>query len=189
MELADFRLESHSEVRLFYKDGRQKLVVRDRLGKYLLPDDVTRVQNAFKLRQSYFNDLPKWVKVIGIGMLAFGLGLGGVKASPGIQHAIHQVVPMVPDVPTPAVSQSTPKVMPPSRPATVPAAPLQRSAPVPAAVTPQQVPVTTPVANSVTAAKSSVNLPSVRLPVPAPILDVRATLRAPLKLLQNLRLE
>ncbi len=195
MELADYRLESHSEVTLFYKDGRQKLVAKDSLSNYLLPQDIERIQHAFTMRQDYFNDLPKWVKVIGIGIVALGLGVGGTKAAPSIQRALHQVIPAIPAPEAPIMK------LPPNVPATAPAAqtvPVENPVTTPATpmVQTQQTPVEAPAITNqpILHPKAAQDLPALgvpKLPLPVPVSDpdLQAILRLPAKLLGNLGLK
>jgi hypothetical protein len=97
MELANYQIESPTTVALTFKDGRQQIVKAAELNRYVLPADRRRIESAFQLRRSYFKELPKWVQLIIIAVLALSLGVAGVKAAPGVARLLH-LAPAVPKV-------------------------------------------------------------------------------------------
>lgn len=74
LSLTNFSIETDSIVQLWFCDGTSKRVSTSELQKHLEQPDVRRVEEALKLRHSYFKRvLPPWM-VLGLG-LAISVGV------------------------------------------------------------------------------------------------------------------
>lgn len=74
LSLTNFSIETDSIVQLWFCDGTSKRVSTSELKKHLEQPDVRRIEDALKLRHSYFKRvLPPWM-VLGLG-LAISIGV------------------------------------------------------------------------------------------------------------------
>jgi hypothetical protein len=69
--MASFSIETDQEVLVTFDDGSSERLMRSDLRKHLMPEDCAQIDQAFKVRQSFWRKhLPKGLMVLAVGVTA-----------------------------------------------------------------------------------------------------------------------